>query len=308
MNVLVTGGAGFIGSYVVDALLADGHSVTIIDNFNTGSEEFVARHAENARFRVVKGDLIDKATVQSTMRGQDFVWHMAAKADVKTYGIGDFEKDVACAANVLDAMHGNGVKKIVFSSSSTVYGEARQIPTPEDAPLQPISLYGASKVACESLILGCCASFGMQSWIFRFANIIGQHGTHGVIVDFIGKLRRSPAELEILGDGKQAKSYLLVQDCVAGMLRCIERSDGVVNVFNLGNDDWITVGRIGEIVSKEMAVNPDFRFAGGKRGWIGDVPRMRLSCDMAKGLGWKPTFDSEEAVRTVVKLLLGRKN
>jgi UDP-glucose 4-epimerase len=304
MKVLVTGGAGFIGSHVVDALVSKGETVTVIDNLSSGRKEFIAKHFTNPRFHFIHGDLSDFALLQSVMRGQDFVWHLAAKADVRTYSHKDFEKDVSCTSNVLAAMKENGVGKIAFSSSSTVYGEARQIPTPEHAELQPISIYGESKVACEARIAEFCEKSGGQSWVFRFANVIGERGTHGVIFDFINKLKINPRELEILGDGRQSKSYMLVQDCVAGMVVGVEKSNGKINIFNLGCEDWISVRRIAEIVSEEMGILPEFHFTGGERGWVGDVPKMQLSIDKAKSLGWKPALNSEGAVREATHALL----
>ncbi|MEM7813567.1 MAG: NAD-dependent epimerase/dehydratase family protein [Candidatus Aenigmatarchaeota archaeon] len=304
MRVLVTGGAGFIGSHVADALLAKGHAVTVVDNLIGGKKEFIAQHFENPKFKFIQADLSDSAQLRTAMRGQEEVWHLAAKPDVRTYDARDFEKDVQITKNVLKAVHESSVKRIVYSSSSVVYGEAKQIPTPEDAPLNPISKYGESKAVCEALISEHCHTYGTRAWIFRFANVIGKRGTHGVIVDFIKKLRKNPGELEILGDGRQSKSYLLVQDCVAGMLTGVEKADEAVNIFNLGCEDWLSVRRIAEIVSEEMGLSPRFTFTGGERGWPGDVPKMMLDISKAKSLGWAPSLNSEEAVRKAVKMML----
>lgn len=304
MRILVTGGAGFIGSHAVDALLATGHTVTVIDNFSGGKKEFIEHHAGNPRFRLVEGDLLDENVLNEAMQGQDEVWHLAAKPDVRTYMDEDFEKDVQATRNVLEAMRRNGVKRIAYSSSSTVYGEAEVIPTPESAPLRPISRYGESKVACEQLITECCSECGMQTWIFRFANVIGERGTHGVIVDFINKLKKNPEELEILGDGRQSKSYLLVQDCVAGMMEGIGKASEAVNIFNLGCEDWVSVERIAEIVSEEAGLRPQYKFTGGARGWAGDVPRMLLAIGKICALGWRPRYGSEGAVREATIALL----
>jgi UDP-glucose 4-epimerase len=199
-------------------------------------------------------------------------------------------------------MRKNDVKKIAFTSTSTVYGEAETIPTPEDASLQPISLYGASKLGCEALLLAYSHTFSFQSWIFRFANVIGRRGTHGVLVDFIKKLRKNPSKLEILGDGKQKKSYMLVEDCIDAMLFAVEKTSG--GVFNLGSKDWIEVNEIAEIVCDELKLkNVRFHYTGGKRGWVGDVPRMRLSIDKMEKLGWRPRFSSRESIRIAVRIL-----
>jgi len=207
---------------------------------------------------------------------------------------------------VLEAMRRHEVPEIVFTSTSTVYGVATVIPTPESyTPLEPISVYGASKLACEALISAYCHSFGMKSWIFRFANIIGSRSGHGVINDFIGKLTQNPAELEILGDGKQTKSYLEVHECVAAMLYAVGHSRDTVNTFNIGSEDWIDVRSIAEIVREEMHL-PDakFMFTGGDRGWVGDVPKMQLAVDKIKKLRWKPQTGSRESVRIAVRAML----
>ncbi|MEM2205076.1 MAG: GDP-mannose 4,6-dehydratase, partial [Candidatus Hadarchaeales archaeon] len=219
----------------------------------------------------------------------------------------DLKQNVLATFNLLEAMRACGVKRIAFSSSSTVYGEARTLPTPEDyGPLLPISLYGASKLAAEGLISAYCHTFGFRAWIFRFANIVGPRQTHGVILDFIQKLRKNPEELEILGDGNQNKSYLWVEDCVEAMLLAVERSTENPAIFNLGNTDRTTVRRVAEIVCEEMGLQPRFRFTGGRRGWVGDVPEMLLDIAKICSLGWRPRYSSEEAVRRTVRVLLGR--
>jgi UDP-glucose 4-epimerase len=207
---------------------------------------------------------------------------------------------------VLEAMRRHDVPELVFTSTSTVYGDAKVIPTPESyTPLEPISVYGASKLACEALISAYCHSFGMKAWMFRFANIIGARSGHGVINDFIHKLEENPAELEILGDGKQTKSYLEVHECVVAMLFAVGHSRDIVNTFNIGSEDWIDVKSIAEIVVEEMHLpQAKFRFTGGDRGWIGDVPRMQLSVDRIKALRWKPQVGSRESVRIAVRTML----
>ncbi|HSQ92978.1 MAG TPA: NAD-dependent epimerase/dehydratase family protein, partial [Methanoregula sp.] len=216
------------------------------------------------------------------------------------------QNNVMATYRVLEAMRLHDVPEIVFTSTSTVYGEATVIPTPEDyTPLEPISVYGASKLACEALISAYCHSFGMQSWNFRFANIIGERSGHGVITDFIRKLRSDPAELEILGDGRQTKSYLEVHECIASMLYAVGKARGTVNTFNIGSEDWIDVKAIAEIVIEEMHLSgTKLRFTGGERGWVGDVPRMQLSLERIKALRWKPQLGSRESVRLAVRDLL----
>jgi UDP-glucose 4-epimerase len=216
------------------------------------------------------------------------------------------QNNIMATYRILEAMRLHNIPELVFTSTSTVYGDAAVIPTPENyTPLEPISVYGASKLACEALISSYCHSFGMKTWIFRFANIIGARSGHGVITDFIRKLNENPAELEILGDGKQTKSYLEVHECIAAMLYATGKAKGTVNTFNIGSEDWIDVKSIAEIVTEEMHLpTTKFRFTGGERGWVGDVPKMQLSVEKIKGLRWKPQIGSRESVRLAVRDLL----
>ncbi|ASI98365.1 NAD-dependent epimerase/dehydratase family protein [Thermococcus celer] len=315
MKVLVTGGAGFIGSHLVDALMESGHDVRVLDDLSAGSLDNVKRWMNHEGFEFIRGDMRDVETVRKAVDGVEAVFHLAANPEVR---IGSqspellYETNVLITHNLLSAMKDSGVKYLVFTSSSTVYGDAGVIPTPEDyAPLEPISVYGGAKLAAEALISGYAHTFDFRALIFRLANIIGERSNHGVIYDFINKLRRNPNELEILGDGTQRKSYLHVSDTVNGMLHlfgAFKKGKARVDFYNLGNDDWITVGEIAEIVSEEMGLRPAFRFTGGVdggRGWKGDVKFMRLSIEKAKKAGWKPRLDSYEAVRRTVRELLG---
>jgi len=307
MKILVTGGAGFIGSHLVDRLIEKGNEVIVLDNLSSGKEAFIKEHLKNPNFEFYKVDLLtDK--IDAYFKNVDEVWHLSANSDVraalKNTKI-DIDQNILVTYNVLEAMRKNDVKRIIFTSSSTVYGEAKQIPTPEDyAPLLPISLYGASKLACEALISAYCHTFDMKAVIFRLANIIGPRCTHGIIYDFVQKLKKNPNELEILGDGDQKKSYLYIDDCIDAMLLGASKSKNQLEIFNVGSDDWITVREIAEIVSKMMKVHPNFIFTGGKRGWKGDVPLMRLSIDKLKSLGWRPKFNSKKAVMLTTKALL----
>lgn len=308
-KVLVTGGAGFIGSHVTDRLVGMGNEVTVFDNFSSGRMEFIAHHMDKNGFRIIEGDLLDTDAIDAACRDIDLVFHIAANPDVRLGAVDTkvhFDQNITATFNLLEAMRKNGVKYIAFTSTSTVYGEATVIPTPEEyGPLVPISLYGASKLACEALITSFSHTFDMHSWIFRFANIIGDRGTHGIIVDFIEKLRKNPAELEILGDGKQSKSYLHVRECVDAMMFAISKSDEEVNIFNIGSEDATNPTRIGEIIVEEMKLaNVKFNYTGGSRGWKGDVPRMMLGIDKLKGLGWKYEWASERSVRETVRSLL----
>lgn len=309
MRYFVTGGAGFIGSHLVDRLIQDGGEVTVFDNLCSGKPEFLAEHENNPKFEFVQGDLLDLELLKSTLKNYDQVFHIAANPDIR---LGtevtdtDLKQGTIATYNVLEAMRLNTVKNIAFSSSSTVYGEASVIPTPEDyGPLVPISLYGAAKLASEALITAYANTFDMNGWIFRFANIIGDRGTHGILVDFINKLRKNPQELEILGDGTQSKSYLLVQECVDAIIFAVNNSHEKVNIFNLGSTDRITVTRIAELVVEELGLEAvKFNYTGGKRGWRGDIPQMMLAIAKINELGWQPSSSSEDAIRASIKSLL----
>ncbi|WP_297548202.1 NAD-dependent epimerase/dehydratase family protein [Thermococcus sp.] len=314
MRVLVTGGAGFIGSHLVDKLMELGHSVRVLDDLSAGSLDNVRRWLEHERFEFIRGDMRNLEVVEKAVKDVEAVFHLAANPEVR---IGSqspellYETNVLITYNLLNAMRDSNVKYLVFTSSSTVYGDADVIPTPEDyGPLEPISVYGGAKLAAEALISGYAHTFGFRALIFRLANIIGERSNHGVIYDFINKLRKNPEELEILGDGTQRKSYLHVSDTVDGILKIFEhfkKSNKTVDFYNLGNDDWITVREIAEIVSEEMGLKPVFKFTGGVdggRGWKGDVKFMRLSIKKAKRSGWRPRLNSYEAVRKTVRELL----
>src|SRR4030067_2169815 len=226
-KIIVTGGAGFIGSNLVDRLLLRGNEVIVIDNLSSGKMEFLKEHIENPDFKFIRLDLLKLDDLKKTVKDADAVFHLAANPDVRL-GASDtkvhLEQNIIVTYNLLEAMRVNKIKNILFTSTSTIYGEATIIPTPENyGPLVPISLYGASKLACEALITSYCSTFDMRSWIFRFANIVGERGTHGIIIDFINKLRKNPEILEILGDGKQNKSYIHVYDCVEAILFAMEK-------------------------------------------------------------------------------------
>ena len=308
MKAFVTGGAGFIGSHLVDRLISDGYKVTVFDNLSSGKKEFISHNMGNSCFSFVKADLLDKKVIGEEIRDHDVVFHIAANPDVRG-GVDDpsmAEKDIQATYNLLDAMRKTGVKKIVFSSSSVIYGETPAMPLPENyGPLLPISVYGAAKLACEGLISSFAHTFDLQGWMFRFANVVGIRGTHGVIVDFINKLKKNPCELEILGDGRQKKPYLYVTECVDGIMHGFMHADDQINLFNLGVDSATEVKRIGELVVEEMGLeNVDFKYTGGKRGWRGDVPHFQFDISKIKKLGWKPCLSSDEAVKKAIKELL----
>jgi len=305
---VVTGGAGFIGSHLVDTLVAQGNEVLVIDSLFSGSTETISRHLDSCKVRFVEKDLLEDGW-QDSIVGADRLFHLAADPDVRQSAVNPdptMENNIIATYRVLEAMRKHHVPEMVFTSTSTVYGEAIVIPTPESyTPLEPISVYGASKLACEALISAYCHSFEMKGYIFRFANIIGSRSGHGVLTDFIRKLKENPAELEILGDGKQTKSYLEVHECVAAMLFAVGHSRETVNTFNIGSEDWIDVRSIAEIVAEEMHLpGTKFRCTGGERGWVGDVPKMQLALGKIKALRWKPQLGSRESVRIAVKAML----
>jgi UDP-glucose 4-epimerase len=308
MKALVTGGAGFIGSHLIDALLAKGHEVACIDNFSSGKREFIEKNLD--KIELIEGDLLNRQDIKKALDDCDIVFHLAANPDVRVGAVNPkihFDNNIIATYNLLEEMREKGIVKIAFTSSSTVYGDATVIPTPEDyGPLIPISLYGASKLAAEALICSYCHTFDMETVIYRFANVVGPRSTHGVIYDFIKKLRANPDELEILGDGTQRKSYLYIDDCIDAMLFGIEKAKEKVEIFNIGSEDWVEVKEIADIVSQEMGLKPEYRFTGGinGRGWKGDVKFMRLDISKLKSLGWKPKYGSREAIRMTAKWLI----
>jgi len=292
LKILVTGAAGFVGSNLVDRLLADGHQVTGFDNFSTGRPEFLEAAARSSCFSLERGDLLDADALTRAVEGAELVVHLAANADVR-FGVEhprkDLEQNTVGTANLLEAMRARGVRRIAFASTGSVYGEPDIFPTPEDAPF-PVqtSLYAASKLAAEALIAAYCEGFGMQGYIFRFVSILGERYTHGHIVDFYRQLLEHPGHLRVLGDGRQRKSYLYVQDCIAAMLLALERCGGKVNVLNLGTDEYCTVNDSIGWISERLGVSPRLEYTGGERGWVGDSPFIFLDCSRLRALGWRP--------------------
>jgi UDP-glucose 4-epimerase len=304
-NILVTGGAGFIGSNLVDRLIKEGNEVIVLDNLSSGKKEFIQLHFDNPNFKFYRADLLTDE-INMYFKDIDEVWHLAANTDVRKAlkdTEADIKQNILVTYRILEAMRKNNVKKIIFTSSSTVYGEAKKIPTPEDYPCKPISLYGASKLACEVLISAYVHTFDLNAVIFRLANIIGHRLTHGVIYDFIQKLKSNPNELQILGDGNQKKSYLYVEDCIDGMIFASRKVKSNIEIFNLGSEDWITVKEIAEIVCRELNLNPKLKFEESDRGWKGDMPLMLLDISKIKKFGWKPRYNSRESVLLTIKFI-----
>lgn len=307
MRVLVTGGAGFIGSNLVDRLLAAGHAVVAYDNLSTGSRRFLEHAASFSSFRLIEGDVFDAARLREAMAGCDFVYHLAANADVR-FGIDrpgrDLEQNTLGTHHVLEAMRHAEVRDIAFSSTGSVYGESPVIPTPEDAPF-PIqtSLYAASKLAGEALISAYCEGFGMRAWLFRFVSVLGERYTHGHVFDFYKKLMDDPAVLRVLGDGHQKKSYMYVQDCIDAMFLAVERARNKVNLFNLGFPDYIEVNDSIACITRHLGISPRLEYAGGERGWVGDNPFIFLDVSRIQTLGWTPKVPIRDAVIRTLRWL-----
>jgi len=306
-HYIITGCAGFIGSSLVDRLLAQGYRVTGVDNFSTGQLGFLEGALKNPGFKLVEGDLLDLPSFTQTFCGGDMVFHFAANADVRfgtEHPRKDLEQNTIATYNVLEAMRASGIKHIAFSSTGSVYGEASVIPTPEDAPF-PVqtSLYGASKLACEGLIAAYCEGFGFQSFIFRFVSILGERYTHGHVFDFYKQLKTNPRELRVLGNGKQRKSYLYIQDCLDAMQVAVEKATSKVNIFNLGVDGYCEVNDSIGWISQTLGVKPQLEYSGGDRGWIGDNPFIFLDTKKISSLGWAPTHSIKEGVVKTVEFL-----
>ena len=308
MRFFVTGCAGFIGSTLTERLLSDGHVVVGYDNFSTGQESFLRSASGSAGFRLVRGDVLDQTVLCASMTGSDFVFHLAANADVR-FGTEsprrDLEQNTIATHNVLEAMRANGIVKIAFSSSGSVYGETLAIPTSEDArfPIQT-SLYGASKSAGEGLITAYCNGFGFQSYIFRFVSILGERYTHGHVFDFYKQLQADPGILRVLGDGRQRKSYLYVHDCIDAMLLAIQRSEARINIFNLGTDSYCAVNDSIKWICETLGVRPKIEYGGGERGWIGDNPFIFLDTTKIRALGWKPHLTIQQSIVRTVEYLM----
>jgi UDP-glucose 4-epimerase len=307
MKYFVTGGAGFVGSNLSDRLISEGHNVVVFDNLSTGQIRFLDKSRSNSQFKFVQGDILDFDSLRTAMCGSDVIFHLAANADVR-FGTNhprkDLEQNTIATYNVLEAMRANGINKITFSSTGSVYGEAHVVPTPEDGPF-PIqtSLYGASKAAGEGLIAAYCEGFGFQSWIFRFVSILGERYTHGHVFDFYQNLKDDPTRLPVLGNGKQRKSYLHVQDCVDAILLGMEKAKEKVNIFNLGVDGYCEVNDSIGWICDELDVKPKLVYSGGDRGWIGDNPFIFLDTKKIQSLGWKPKYSIRDGVVKTVQYL-----
>ena len=312
MQILVTGGAGFIGSHLIDYLLAQGHRVVCVDDLSLGSMDNIAHHAADNNFTFVRLSILEEQKFDRLFaeHGFEHVFHLAANSDIQEGAANlrvDLEKTFMTTFVTLDCMQRHGVRNIVFASSSTVYGE-HSAPLHEDiGPLFPISLYGAAKLASEAYIAAFCENCGMRAWIFRFPNVVGERATHGALYDFVNRLRENPRELRILGDGTQRKPYLYVKDLVEAILFVWGCAREKINYFNVGVSSTTTVATIAAIVVEEMGLrNVRFVYTGGDRGWVGDVPRFEYSLEKINRLGWNARRTSDEAVRHAVRAFLGK--
>jgi UDP-glucose 4-epimerase len=299
----ITGGAGFIGSNLADRLLERGAEVVIVDDFSTGRREFIADAAAHPRATVIAGDVLDSATLEEAVDGCDWVFHLQANADLRRgldHPRRDLEQNTLTTSNVLEAMRARGVRQIVFSSTGSVYGEPELFPTPEDAPFPlQTSLYAASKLAGEGLIEAYATGFGFTGVICRFVSVLGERYTHGHVFDFYRALKRDPMRLRVLGDGRQEKSYLYVQDCISAILAAVERhdrSDPGAHVYNLGTDETLLVDDSVALIAEHLSVSPEIEHTGGRRGWVGDSPLISLDTTRIRGLGWRPRLTIEQAV------------
>lgn len=307
----ITGGAGFIGSTLTDALLAAGEDVVVYDNFSSGQREFLDQARKNERFSLVEGDVLDLEALTAAMRGVERVWHLSANADVR-FGLQhprrDLEQNTIGTHNVLEAMRSVGAREMAFSSTGSVYGEPNVHPTPEDAPF-PVqtSLYGASKLASESLVQAYAEGFGIKGCIFRFVSVLGERYTHGHVFDFTRSLLADPSHLRILGDGRQRKSYMYAGDCITAMRLAMDRAENGVAVFNLGVDGYVTVDESAAAICRCLGVTPEVEHTGGERGWVGDSPFIWLDTKKISALGWRPKLGIIGGVEKTVNWLLANR-
>jgi UDP-glucose 4-epimerase len=298
----ITGGAGFIGSNLADRLIAQGVEVVIVDDFRTGRREFLADALSQSRATLIEGDVLDQATLEEAFDGCDWVFHLQANADVRRgleHPRHDLEQNTIATSTVLEAMRATGVRRIAFSSTGSIYGEPDVFPTPEDAPF-PVqtSLYGASKLACEGLIAAYAAGYGFTGLVFRFVSILGERYTHGHVFDFFCALRQDTTRLRVLGDGRQEKSYLYIQDCVGAILTAADRhdDDSGTHVYNLGTDETVVLDESIAIITEHLGVSPQIEHTGGRRGWTGDSPLIHLDTSRIRSLGWEPRLTIREAI------------
>jgi UDP-glucose 4-epimerase len=310
MKILVTGGAGFIGSHLVDRLVRDGYRVRVVDNLSSGRLENIKHHLESRSVELIAGDLKDPQVALRAVEGVDTVFHFAANPEVRVSTTNPeihFNENIVATFNLLEAMRRKGVKELVFASSSSVYGEPEEIPVDENAPIRPVSVYGASKAACEALIHAYTKLYGVKAVVLRYANVVGPRLRHGVVWDFINKLLRNSTELEIFGDGKQVRSYIYIDDAIEATITAWRGTETIYGAYNVASEDWITVDEVADelIIAMGLSnVKKTYKPVLHGVGWPGDVKKIALKIDKVKGLGFKPIMNSRVAVRVTAKNLL----
>ena len=312
MNILVTGGAGFIGSHLVDHLILDkSNHIIVIDNLLLGKKENIQHHLNNQRFEFYENDLLNYKEIEVIFRKSniDLIFHLVANSDISRSHDNpdiDYENTFLSTYNILKLMKQFDVKNIVFSSTSAIYGESKNTLKEDFGPLFPISHYGASKLSCEAFISSFVENYGLKSWIVRFPNVVGERATHGIIFDLINKLKKNTIELEVLGDGEQFKPYLYVKDLIEAIIFILKNSNKKINYFNVGVESRTKVKNIAKMVLEEMDVEAEIKYTGGDRGWIGDIPEFNYNLDKIHKLGWKAKYSSDESVRKAIRNILGK--
>lgn len=311
MKILITGGAGFIGSHLCDALMERGHNLTVVDNLILGRKENISHLLGKVGFEFIEEDLLQTEAMRDIFKDRkfDMVYHLAANSDIQK-GRKDPQVDYDLTFNttyhVLRYLKEFGIRKFFFASTSAIYGETSDVLNEDYGPLRPVSNYGAGKLASEAFISAFSSTYHIQTWITRFPNVVGERFTHGVIYDFIHKLLKNPAELEVLGNGEQCKPYVYVKDLVAGILYVIDHASDEYNVYMLGSDSRTKVKDIAAMVIEEMGLNAEIKYTGGDRGWVGDVPEFRYDLSKVNTLGWKAAYTSNESVRLAIQKALGK--
>lgn len=311
MRILITGGAGFIGSHLCDALLERNHDLTVVDNLILGRKDNISHLLGRSDFKFIEEDLLHGEVIRNIFKDGkfDMVYHLAANSDIQKGGkdpMVDYDLTFNTTFHVLQYMKEFGVKKFFFASTSAIYGETYDVLNEDYGPLRPVSNYGAGKLASEAFISAFSSTYQIQTWITRFPNVVGERFTHGVIYDFIHKLQKNPAELVVLGNGEQCKPYVYVKDLVAGILHVVEHVTDPYNVYMLGSDTRTKVKEIAAMVIEEMGLEAKIKYTGGDRGWAGDVPEFRYDLSKVNRLGWKAAYTSNESVRLAIQKALGK--
>lgn len=311
MNILITGGAGFIGSHLCDRLLQENNNITVVDNLILGKKENIEHLIKHPQFKFIEEDILNTSAMDEIFSSNkfDMVYHLAANSDIQKGGLDpttDYNLTFNTTFKLLMLMKKHDIKKFFFASTSAIFGEATGYINEDFGPLQPVSNYGAGKLASEAFISAFSSTYNIQTWIARFPNVVGERFTHGVIFDFIKKLRNTPEELIVLGNGKQCKPYIYVKDLVDGIQFIINNADDRLNVYNIGPDTRTTVTEIATITIEEMGLNATITYTGGDRGWVGDVPEFKYDLTKINNLGWKAPRTSNDAIRLAIRKGLGK--